>query len=147
MKCRVLPYGFIGFAAVLASGCGSSRPSVPTAPASVQTTPAPAPQPPRTVVASYGAPVTASQYPLSGYTIASRLTFYESGRFSLEMSNGPYEGTYKQSGNDIAFEWDGWSAAGAWGATGTVAGDKLTLHYNTIMQLTDFEDATYTRIQ
>ena len=41
----------------------------------------------------------------------------------------------------IKFEWEGWSVAGPWGATGTLKGDSLTVHYNEIMRHTDFEDA------
>jgi hypothetical protein len=43
----------------------------------------------------------------------------------------------------ITFDWEGWSAAGPWGATGSIRGDSLTVEYNLIMQLTDFEDAVY----
>jgi hypothetical protein len=43
----------------------------------------------------------------------------------------------------INFDWDGWSAAGSWGETGSIDGTSLTFHYNLIMQLTDFEDAVY----
>ena len=52
------------------------------------------------------------------------------------------EGTRKT--NDfIDFEWEGWSAAGPWGAAGIINGDLLTVQYNLIMQLTDFEDGVY----
>jgi hypothetical protein len=43
----------------------------------------------------------------------------------------------------ITFDWEGWSAAGPWGATGSIRGDSLTVEFNLIMQLTDFEDAVY----
>ena len=46
----------------------------------------------------------------------------------------------------ITFAWEGWSVAGSWGATGTIRGDRLTVQYNLIMQLTDFEDAVYARM-
>jgi len=32
------------------------------------------------------------------------------------------------------------------GSTGTIRGETLTVQYNLIMQLTDFEDAVYTRM-
>ena len=54
-----------------------------------------------------------------------------------------YRGGYKDANGVIAFEWEGWSVAGAWGATGTLKGDSLTVQYNQIMQYTDFEDAVY----
>jgi hypothetical protein len=43
----------------------------------------------------------------------------------------------------ITFEWEGWSVAGPWGATATISDDSLSVEYNLIMQLTDFEDAVY----
>jgi hypothetical protein len=43
----------------------------------------------------------------------------------------------------ITFEWEGWSVAGPWGATGTITDGVLTVKYNLIMQLSDFEDAAY----
>ena len=36
-------------------------------------------------------------------------------------------------------------AAGPWGATGTLRGDTLTVGYNTVMSMSDFEDAVYLR--
>jgi hypothetical protein len=39
----------------------------------------------------------------------------------------------------------GWSSAGPWGAAGTLGGNSLTVRYNLIMQMTDFEDAIYVR--
>ena len=43
----------------------------------------------------------------------------------------------------LVFQWEGGSTAGSWEATGTLQGNSLTVHYNRIMQLTDFEDAVY----
>jgi hypothetical protein len=43
----------------------------------------------------------------------------------------------------VAFGWEGWSPAGPWGATGALTGNTLTIRYNDIMYLTDFEDAVY----
>jgi hypothetical protein len=54
-----------------------------------------------------------------------------------------YPGSYKQENNAIMFQWEGWSVAGPWGATGTLRGDTLTVVYNDIMVMTDFEDAVY----
>ena len=54
-----------------------------------------------------------------------------------------YRGEYTESNGVITFQWEGWSIAGAWGATGTVNDGSLTVQYNLIMQLSDFEDAVY----
>lgn len=54
-----------------------------------------------------------------------------------------YRGAYQTTNGTLNMDWEGWSTAGAWGATGTLNGDLLTVRYNLIMQLTDFDDATY----
>jgi hypothetical protein len=41
------------------------------------------------------------------------------------------------------FDWEGWSSAGAWGASGTLKGDSLTVQYKEIMHFIDFEDVVY----
>lgn len=40
---------------------------------------------------------------------------------------GEYRGRYTEANGVITFEWDGWSRAGPWGATGTLNGDSLTV--------------------
>ena len=56
-----------------------------------------------------------------------------------------YKGWYAQTNNSVSFTWEGWSTAGPWGANGTLRGDTLTVGYNPVMSLTDFEDAVYLR--
>jgi hypothetical protein len=46
----------------------------------------------------------------------------------------------------ITFAWEGWSVAGPWGATGSITDDSLSVRYNVIMQLSDFEDGVYLRV-
>jgi hypothetical protein len=84
---------------------------------------------------------------VSNYTKESRFVLYDNGAFVLQYVGlgGGYRGGYTEANGVIVFEWEGWSAAGPWGATGTVKGDSLTVQYNLIMQLTDFEDAAYVR--
>jgi hypothetical protein len=84
-------------------------------------------------------------YRVSAYTRESRFVLYDNGAFVLQhVGLGlEYRGGYTEENGRIAFEWEGWSAAGPWGATGAVQGDSLTVQYNLIMQLTDFEDAVY----
>jgi hypothetical protein len=86
-------------------------------------------------------------YRVSNYTRDSRFVLYDNGAFELQyvgLGRG-YRGGYTEANDVIVFEWEGWSAAGPWGATGTVKGDSMTVQYNLIMQLTDFEDAGYVR--
>jgi hypothetical protein len=87
---------------------------------------------------------------LSEYTTHSRLVLYDDGGFvlqypTLSASDG-YRGGYTDSNGTVTFRWEGWSIAGPWGATGTLVGDSLTIRYNEVMQLTDFEDAVYVRV-
>lgn len=49
------------------------------------------------------------------------------------------------NGRTVDFKWEGWSVAGPWGADATLEGDALSVRYNLIVQLTDFEDANYVR--
>jgi hypothetical protein len=79
------------------------------------------------------------------YTEQSRFVLYDNGAFVLQYASlgGEYRGGYTESNGIITFEWEGWSLAGPWGATGTLNSGSLTVRYNVIMQLTDFEDAVY----
>ena len=89
-----------------------------------------------------------SSYTVRGYTTRSRYLLYDNGAFGLQYSdNGGFEyrGRYKEVNGVITFEWEGWSTAGPWGANATLRDDTLTVGYNTIMMLSDFEDAVYLR--
>jgi hypothetical protein len=81
------------------------------------------------------------------YTMGSRFVLYDDGSFALQYSDFPagheYRGRYKEVEGNITFEWEGWSSAGPWGATGSLAANSLTVRYNFIMQMSDFEDAVY----
>jgi hypothetical protein len=84
------------------------------------------------------------EYPVRGYTTASSFVLYDNGAFGLRYgADIVYRGIYKESAGVIEFSWEGSSTAGSWGATGTIAGDILTVRYNLIMMMTDFEDARY----
>ncbi len=82
---------------------------------------------------------------VADYTRASRFVLYEDGSFALQYGRGEYRGTYTEANALIVFQWEGGSAAGPWGATGSLSGDRLSVRYNIIMLLTDFEDAVYAR--
>lgn len=141
---------------VFSAACGSSGPSSSWRP-SRSTSPTPTPQPP-----VLPAPPPPSTFPpLSGpsrtfifdhplsnpvadYTKNSRFVLYDDGAFVLQyVGLTDYRGGYTVANGVITFAWEGWSAAGPWGATGVLNGDSLTVQYNGIMQMTDFEDAVY----
>ena len=88
-------------------------------------------------------------YAVSGYTVGSRFVLYDDGGFALQYlqsaGSSEYRGTYVENGRSINFAWEGWSAAGPWGATGELTGDLLAVRYNLIMELSDFENAVYVR--
>jgi hypothetical protein len=89
-------------------------------------------------------------YLIHGSPLASRYLLFDDGSFALQYSSAnypffEYRGTYQEEGGRITFEWEGWSVAGPWGATGSIAEDLLSVQYNVIMQLSDFEDGLYVR--
>ena len=145
--------GRVGFVVLsvllLAAGCSDRHP--PTAPGPVDaalTPPAP------TQTACVFGPTTQSgrayafahaRLPdAAPYTRCSRFVLYDNGSFELQFgASGTYSGTYRISGNDVDFRWDGWSVAGPWGTNATFDGDFLTVRYNLIMVFSDFEDAVY----
>ena len=70
---------------------------------------------------------------------------YENGAFELRSHGigAIYRGRFNQTDSAVTFHWEGWSSAGPWGASGSFDGDTLTVRYNVVMMLTDFEDAVY----
>jgi hypothetical protein len=137
-------------ALVIAAACGDSTPTTPAAATPVPATPAPPapPAPPAGPVAQavgiFGAPAPL-EYPLSHWTVASRFVLRQDGTFALQFDGFEYRGTYAVAENNVQFSWEGWSVAGPWGATGTLTETTLTVRYNLIMAMSDFEDAVYTR--
>jgi hypothetical protein len=134
----------------LSAACGSSKPTSPTG--TSQPPAAPLPPPPRPDFPPLSGPSRTFffdrevSYPVSDYTKKSRFVLYDNGAFVLQylsLGEGGYRGGYKDANGVITFEWEGWSIAGPWGATGTLQGDSLRVQYNLIMQMTDFEDAVY----
>jgi hypothetical protein len=128
---------------VLLQACGEPGPTSPTTQISRPPRVSPLPGPSRTFSFDRGLSPK-----VSGYTKASRFILYDQGAFVLQYATlgEEYRGRYTETDSVIRFEWDAWSAAGPWGATGTLDGDSLTVRYNLIMQLTDFEDAVYVRV-
>jgi hypothetical protein len=82
--------------------------------------------------------------------LASRYVLYADGTFVLQFSSvgsglGEYRGRYARADARVTFDWDGWSTAGPWGATGTLRGDTLRVTYNDVMHWSDFIDGVYVR--
>jgi hypothetical protein len=84
-------------------------------------------------------------YGVRDYTKQSRFVLYDTGGFALQYVSlgGEYRGGYTESNGVITFAWEGWSTAGPWLATGTLKDGSLTVQYNFIMMMSDFEDAVY----
>lgn len=125
---------------VLSTTCAGESPTAPTPDVSNRT-PIP-PYPAVTQAARIYVAVKPSPYP-------SRYVLYDDGTFALQYSraNLEYRGTYHEASGRITFEWAGWSVAGPWGATGSISDDALSVRYNLIMLLTDFEDGVYLRTE
>ena len=147
IRCTAL----IGLLAVVASCRDSSLPTPPAdspAPSSSAGPPAgPIPFPEPTPFPGPGVYVFA---PTTGvtvqwYTSGSRYVLNDDGTFVLQYPHVEYRGRYTVAGGHITFDWDGWSTAGPWGATGVSNGNSLTVKYNVIMMLSDFEDGVYVR--
>ena len=143
--------GTVAVLLVLFAACGSSAPTSPTGTNQPSAALSSTPPPPISFPPSSGPSRTfifehELSYRVSDYTKQSRFVLYDNGAFVLQYVGlgGEYRGAYREANGVIAFEWEGWSVAGPWGATGTIKGDSLTVRYNLIMQLTDFEDAVYT---
>ena len=136
---------------MLFAACGSSGPTLPTGTSQPPARPSPTPPPVVTFPPLSGPSRTfffdhELSHPVSAYTKNSRFVLYDNGAFVLEyvsLGEGGYRGGYKDANGVITFEWEGWSSAGPWGATGTLQGDLLKVQYNLVMQMTDFEDAVY----
>jgi hypothetical protein len=89
-------------------------------------------------------------YSVRTFTVGSRFVLYDDGSFALQYLNAPtgeYRGRYKEVDGNITFEWEGWSTAGPWGASGSLTANSLTVRYNLIMEMSDFEDAVYRRTE
>ena len=132
------------------TACSSA--SLPFAPAtSSAATPTPSPTPPP-IVPGVAPPAGTYVFTDTGLNVASwtrrsRFILGDDGRFVLRYEgSGVYRGTYRYSDGILTFEWEGWSIAGPWGATGSFRDDVLTVTFNIVMQLSDFENASYKRV-
>jgi hypothetical protein len=143
-----LRYSVVAVLLMLAAACGGSgatSPSGTTQPPGATVPPRPAfpplSGPSRTLVFAHALATR-----VSDYTIHSRFVLYDNGAFLLHfptVAGDGYRGGYAEVNGIITFQWEGWNVAGPWGATGTLQGNSLTVHYNPVMQGADFEDAVY----
>jgi hypothetical protein len=122
---------------VCSGACESSGPTFPSriSQPPPPPSPTPTPQPPISFPPLSGPSrsfMFASELanPVSDNTKNSRFVLYDNGAFVLQyLSLGElgYRGGYKDANGVITFEWEGWSSAGPWGATGTLQGEFLTV--------------------
>jgi hypothetical protein len=149
-----LRYGaFVGLLVLSVScgGAGSTTPTPVTAPqagTASPTLPPPTNLPPLSGLSRTFVFRSERSYPVRDYTRNSRFILYDTGAFVLQYVSlgdyrGEYRGSYANADGVIVFSFGGGNAAGSWNATGTLTGDLLTVQYNQIMLLDDFEDAVY----
>jgi hypothetical protein len=139
---------------VLANACGDSvAPTAPTTPAATRVSTATPPPvsgfPPVSKPARIYLFASELSYQVRDFTRGSRYVLHDDGTFALQylQSRGSpeYRGTYTETNGLLTFAWEGWSTAGPWGASGSLSDESLTVRYNTIMELSDFENAVYVR--
>lgn len=142
---------------VLASACADSvTPTTPAPPPETTSSPPPPTPGPDFPAVSRPARIylfaSKLSYPVHEWTSGSRYVLYDDGTFALQSlrSQGfEYRGTYTESNALIMFHWqDNQNVPAPWRpATGTVTDDHLTVRYDVIMNMDDFEDAVYIRTQ
>jgi hypothetical protein len=83
-------------------------------------------------------------------TLVSRYVLYEDGAFELQYLRGEsgffqYRGRYTRTDTLVAFAFDNLAFAPVRDASGVLAGDSLTVRYNTAMSLSGFVDGVFVR--
>ena len=145
--------GVVAVLLVVAAACESSRPTSPTGPSQPPVLPpSPTPPPPREFPPLTGPSLTfiferELSYPVSQYTKQSHFVIFDNGAFLLQYLNlggDGYHGGYTEANGVITFDFGGFSGGATNGdATGTLKGNSLTVDYNGLMEISDFEDAVY----
>lgn len=81
-------------------------------------------------------------HPVNHYTLTSKFVLYENGAFSLQYLSlgGQYTGAYQRDNSRITFRF-----AGGGDASGTITSDVLEVRFSLNMQMSDFDNAVYTR--
>lgn len=159
--------GAVVVLAVLSTACGNSAPTSPTATpprpiTAIDGAPTATPQPPPTLI-RFPSPVGPSRtfifdrqlsYPVRDFTTHSRVVLYDNGAFELryppsQYGSGVYRGAYQDAHGVLMFlfEFQGRPVGTPWDdASGTLAGDSLTVEYHELMRHADFENAVYVRL-
>src|SRR5262245_48897926 len=149
MILQLVGSGTLAVALVISTACGSDPLTIPTS--IDEPTVLPSPTPPRPSFPDPSGPSRVFTFArgvaphVMDDTRHSQFSLYDNGAFALRyVSTGAeYRGGYTEADGVITFEWEGWSRAGPWMASATLTSDTLSVRYNTVMQLTDFEDAVY----
>jgi len=135
----------IGLLALVASCRDASLPTPPAEPPAPSLAGGPPPEPTPFPGPGVYAFTSTQGVPVQWYTSGSRYVLNDDGSFVLQYPHVEYRGTYNVNGGQVIFHWEGWSVAGAWGATGMFHGNSLTVNYNLIMMHSDFEDGVYVK--
>ena len=138
---------------VLASACADSvTPPTPTTPTGT----AASSPPPGSNFPAVSRPARIYQFasglsnPVREWTSSSRYVLYDDGGFALQFlrSQGSFEyrGTYTEANAVLTFHWElNQNVPAPWRpASGTLTDESLTVRYDVIMNMDDFEDAVYT---
>lgn len=146
MTYRSLAKITLGALLVTLAGCkDSGLPVEPSAPPLLPGVPPAPTAPPNFPVPSSAASIY-DRTSSSAIPGNSRYVIYENGTFSLQYVSPvwgffEYPGRYSRTDSAITFQFD--ANGGTWLADGIVAGDSLTVKYNEDMNMSDFEDGTY----
>jgi hypothetical protein len=149
MVCHSLRLVALAAALVVSAAC---QDRTPTSPHQMQAAPLPPTTFPEVVKPARILVFSPSPlYRASAYTIDSRYVLYDDGEFALQylrsLGSWSYSGTYKEADGKLTFTFNGrgWSVPGQPDARGVLDGDTLTVSYNIVMQMSDFEDGMYVR--
>lgn len=85
-----------------------------------------------------------------GGSLEERYDVADDGTFRLQFLSARYGffeylGSHTRAGAVLDLAFDDSNTAGEWRASGTLDGDCLTVEYNLVMFLADFEDGVYCR--
>lgn len=149
MTRAALRFGFVAVGLAFSIACGGpAYTTAPSPPAAAPLPPVISPGPPQESFPPLSAPARVFVVhrgvtsPVSFWTQESRYVLYNDGAFELQyVRNGIFPGRYTESRGVVRFAW----TSGDWEATGTLEGNALTVRYNAVMLMSDFEDAVYVR--
>ena len=146
----------LGAVISLMTGCNSSPPTAPAPLPPGPATPTPGPTsgtfsfPELTRPATVYLQAEPDAFVYNNRGLKSRYVLYDDGTFALQFADVDgkvyeYLGRYLLAGADVSFAFWQESLAGPYGATATIAGDRLSVRYSDIMHESDFIDAVYVR--